>query len=203
MGPLDERKAAKDAILAVAEDRMAGLTQSLLDGKISIADWQIQMRQELRDVNALMLVAGAGGDRSKVDPSDWLKLGPELKSQYRYLENFAHELASGDPRVLATAVTRAKLYARSTQATFWRQALPVQLPAYPGDGSSECLTNCLCDWEIDYELDGSRVIAVLATWARNAKESCDTCIARSVDWKPLRIPVRDIGQFDTAYKLVG
>lgn len=178
-------------LLADFEDKMRGMAAQVVDGDMSVSDFQINMREELRREYALMMIAGAGGDQSQVADDDWLRLGSQLQKQYRYLADFADQLASGDPRTLALAPTRAGMYARSSTAIYWYEATDVDLPAYPGDGSSECLTQCLCHWDMDTEEDeDGNTTAVLATWVLDGGEHCPTCIDRAAEWNPLRIPYR-------------
>src|ERR1051326_3835700 len=133
---------ARDNLTSLFERRMSDLGQQLADGQIELGDFQIQMRQELRDVHALQLVAAADGDKANVVPDDWLRLGPELQKQYRYLEDFSHQIADGGVSGGAIA-NRASLYAGSGQSSYWRQATgSAELPAYPGDGTSPCLGRC-------------------------------------------------------------
>lgn len=203
---LSQRKQMADHLMQVFEAQNEALIIRVLKGQMSVADWQIEMRERLRRQNMLMLIAGAGGNKADVRADDWLKLGSELKSQYKYLEGFARDLADGTPGALSHAVGRAKMYARSTRASFWRQASPVDLPAYPGDGSSECLTNCLCEWDLEYETDAEgNVTAVLATWSMSDDPEvvhCDTCPERAREWNPLRIPVPKHEHYDVNYKAV-
>src|SRR5438067_1883242 len=133
-GPLDslqDRKDYADGLLSVFEQRMDELAAQYFADEIGIGDWQITMRQEMRTMNSMMLVTAAGGDKSEVDPDSWLKLGSELRSQDGYLEDFAHAIVDDDMSEEAIAA-RSKLYARSTQATFWRQTaegMGIDLPA--------------------------------------------------------------------------
>jgi hypothetical protein len=55
-----------------------------------------------------------------------------------------------------------------------------KLPAYPGDGQSECLVNCRCFWSIKETRDGWE-----ATWALTPAEHCATCVENSQKWNPL------------------
>lgn len=82
---------------------------------------------------------------------------------------------------------RALLYAQSIKAPYWAGATKfLPLPALPGDGSTQCLGNCRCFWEIttvdeeagDYD----------CYWRMGASEHhCQTCPQRMADWSPLRI----------------
>lgn len=187
---LSDRQEYANLLLQMSEQRMAALADKLAKGQIQLIDFQITMREELRRANAYQLIAGAGGNKANVKADDWLKLGSELQKQYRYLSNFSREIQSGQLSA-AQIAARTKLYARSSQAVFWKQALPVQLPANPRDGSTACRSNCLCSWAIDYEYgDDGNVTAVLATWQLDPTERhCPDCPERAARWNPLRIPV--------------
>lgn len=178
------------ALLDHFTERTTQLAQQYANGEIGIQDWQITMREELRQMHALQVVVGAGGQADQVHANDWLRLGAELQKQDRYLENFAHDIVNNGMSGDAIA-SRAALYARGTQASFYREASPVTLPAEPRDGSTPCLGNCDCEWDIAFEYDDvGNPIAVLATWKLGSTEKhCDVCPARAEEWNPLRIEI--------------
>lgn len=163
--------AARDTILAMTERRMADLAGRRASGAISDADFQTAMRDELRRAYALQVIAGNDGAAPTAD--DWLKLGPALKSQYLYLEDFSRAIAAGDVEGEAIA-SRAVLYARSAQASYWSQATGGSLPAVPCDGSSECKMNCRCEWVNNG--DGSYA------WKLGSEKNCPTCERRASEW---------------------
>jgi hypothetical protein len=159
---------------ALSSTYVQRLSDRLSAGEITLADWQIDMREELRRVHALQLIAGAGGDASQVTADDWLRLGPELRRQYGFLSDFGQAIQDGS--VSGGQIgARAQMYAHSARTSYWRQATAgVDLPAQPGEGS-ECLTNCQCSWE---EMgDGWH-------WILHASESCPTCEQRASQWNP-------------------
>ncbi len=169
----------RDLITELYEQRMVELGNRLASGAIDLGTFQITMRQELRDCFALQLRAGA--DAGGVTANDWLKLGPQLNSQYKYLEGFAHDIASGaiGPDAIAG---RAMLYVRPSQQMYWRQKIAdVELPAYPGDGT---VCRCGCNWRTVRNADGS----IDAYWERSLDDSCTTCIQRERDWNPYHVP---------------
>lgn len=191
LATLADRQEYSGLLVKLSEQRMQQLAAKLDSGEMRVIDWQIAMREELRTANKMQLIAGAGGEKDAVNANDWLKLGSELQKQYRYVAQFARDIQAGtiSPAQIAA---RSALYARSSQAVFWRQALPVKLPAYPRDGTSRCRSNCKCFWSVDYEYDADgKIVAVLATWNLDPDESahCSDCPERSMKWNPLRIPV--------------
>lgn len=167
----------RDTLNAVFEQRMSDLGNQVATGDISVQDFQIAMRQELRDAHALQLIAAADGEPSQ---DDFLKLGSQLQKQYRYLEDFAHQITDGTQAPGGIA-NRASLYAGSGKATYWRQAMGTDLPAYPGDGQTPCYGKCNCSWRDNG--DGS------FTWELGEGEDgsgdhCDPCIANSEQYNP-------------------
>lgn len=186
---LQEKLEYARTLLAIWERRASLLMQRFYAGETELGEWQASMRDFLRTANKLQLITGAGGDRSQVDNEDWLRLGPELQKQYRHLADFAQELEAGG-LTEGQASVRAQMYARSTQASFWRQAMPVNLPAVPKDGSTECRTNCACSWAIEPEYDAEgNLVAWNCTWTLGATDHCPTCEARANTWNPLRVEV--------------
>lgn len=200
--PNDRRRYA-NALRLASEKRIEDMTQQLANGTLSLQDWQIAMRDELRRSALEQYVTGKGGDPANINQTDYLALGPELKSQYKYLGNFAAAIdkASKDGKPLDFAVQRAKLYARSTQAIYWKSEIPVQLPQYPRDGSTACRGNCKCRLRTqrEYDADG-KAIAVLVWWQLSPAEHCEDCLALARSWNPLRLEItgEDVQESDIA-----
>lgn len=194
--PNDRRRYA-NALRLASERRMEEMTRQLADGTLTLQDWQLAMREELRRSALEQYVTGKGGDPANIQQADYLALGPELKGQYKYLNKFAAALdkASQDGKPLDFAVQRAKLYARSTQAVFWKSEIPVQLPQYPRDGSTACRSNCKCRLRVQYEQD-----AVLIWWQLSPAEHCEDCLALARQWNPLRLELKgeDVQEADIA-----
>ena len=78
-----------------------------------------------------------------------------------------------------------------------RVGLP-DLPAYPRDGSTVCLTNCRCTWVIKRVSQS----AFTATWKLGAAEHCPDCITRGRVWNPISI-VRVLSVNDAGDKELG
>lgn len=177
-GPLsdiDDIRRYSNALRLMSERRIEALTRDLADGKMTLAEWQERMKAELRRANLEQFVVGKGGVRANINRREYLQLGPELKRQYRYLDRFAalvqDRAEAGQP--ITFAIERAKLYARSTQASMWRSAVPVRLPQVPRDGKTRCRTNCKCRLDFAYERgDEGQVTAVLVTWRLRPAEHC-------------------------------
>lgn len=189
----DDMRRYSNALRLEAEGRIGELTQRLASGEIDLATWQSSMKDELRRANLRQFVTGRGGVVDGVSREDYLALGPELKHQYAYLRRFAGDIAAAEAagNSLAFAVSRAVLYARSTQAMFWKQAVPVKLPQIPRDGKTACRTNCKCRLRIQYVRDGQgNITEVLVFWRLGiSEERCGDCKRLAKEWNPLRIKV--------------
>ena len=95
---------------------MRNLTQSLVDGRINVADWQAQMMQAIKSTHLVGLAAGNGGWNS-LNQSDYGWAGQRIRQQYAYLRDFAGQLVSGKQPLNGTAVARAALYAEAARQT--------------------------------------------------------------------------------------
>lgn len=101
-----------------------------------------------------------------------------IAAQLPYLERFDREranLTDGQIRV------REQLYAKAIQATYHRARWgDWDIPWVPGDGSTECLGNCLCSVNLVDNGDGTGVY----TWTLGkgaSEQHCDTCPGREGD----------------------
>jgi hypothetical protein len=115
--------------------------------------------------------------------SDWGKIGADLRKQYRYLDRFANEIALGqlsDKEIAA----RARMYTAGANSNFGRgqaAAWHVTLPAYPGDGSTQCKNYCRCSWVMS-----ETETEIRASWRLGgSKEKCPDCRRRASTWNPL------------------
>jgi hypothetical protein len=71
------------------------LAADLKSGKITLPEWEAQMRDFVRsELNTAMILAKGG--RDYVTPSDWGFVGSQVKKQYEFLDKFASDIA-GNP----------------------------------------------------------------------------------------------------------
>lgn len=129
--------------------------------------------------------ADGNGD-GKVDPSIARRY---IEEQLHFLELWIADI--GQAGKLIGGAGRAAMYGESLGQTYQRAyvaargsrvGLP-ELPAYPRDGSTVCLTHCRCQWQI------KKVSPVYyeATWKLGVAEHCPQCIERADLWGPLSI----------------
>ncbi len=95
---------------------MRDMTQSLIDGRLPLSTWQVQMMQSVKVVHLVGLATAVGG-WSNLDQSDFGFVGQRIRSQYAYLREFANQLESGRQPLNGSALARATMYADSARAT--------------------------------------------------------------------------------------
>jgi hypothetical protein len=167
-------------------DVVAALGMQVGQGVLRVQDWQTLMRREIKDEYVRQYLVGRGG-LAQMTPRDWGIIGHMLRTQYQFLDNFAQDVAAGRLSP-AQIVARARLYIYSAQQARERArteafGMPV-LPAYPGDGQTECVTHCRCNWIINPVQDGWE-----AQWRLDpAAESCHDCPINAGLWNPLFVP---------------
>lgn len=176
---------APDRIAALVARDIAAITRELLDGG-TVANWERRMLEAIARGHAAAAIAGtaerlgiAAGSKllneRNLSRAERDEIKRAVAGQAPYLRGFAADVAAGrlsDAQIAA----RAGLYAGATRAT-WGKARwsGAGLPAMPGDGSTECLTQCGCAWAYR---DGAYY------WERGKDDSCPTCISREARWRP-------------------
>lgn len=172
----------RDEFIDARKGHTNDLANQLATGAINLNQWTVAMRQEIKD-NFICQYTLAHGGRNTLTQADYGRLGQMIKGQYQYLDNFAADIASGKFTEQALAA-RARMYIEASSHAFERgkvlQTGMPDLPAYPGDGNTRCLSNCKCSWQIK-ETD----TAWEATWTLGLAEHCDDCISNAGRWNPL------------------
>jgi hypothetical protein len=115
---------SKAAIEALVDGRIKKLngqlqdfTRRLIDGNITIDQWQGSVREALKPAHLQAAMVGVGG-KDALSQSDYGRIGQRLRSEYSYLQNFASDILAG--RVSAAmALARIGLYAESVRGSYW------------------------------------------------------------------------------------
>ena len=110
-----------DAFITNTTDAMQGISRSLVNGELSLAQWHGEMMVLSKDAN----LAGAALERGGwygMDPSDFGRVGQKVRGEYGYLNNFANEIASGTQRLDGTLPNRARLYGEQGRVTYYDSA---------------------------------------------------------------------------------
>lgn len=181
--PLDKVRKLRDGLLDAAVVLVRSLADQLAERKLSLDAWQAGMQAAIKSVFGAEYALGRGG-LNAMQPDDWQRLGQMLDEQYGYLERFAEDIAAAklsQPQIRV----RVELYVGSSVQAHEAgkaAAFDVELPAQPGDWSSECGSSDRCHWFVRRRKDGK----VEATWVANIdKRTCKTCRKRAKDWNPL------------------
>lgn len=95
---------------------MRETTQNLLAGTVMLADWQIQMMAAVKAVHLVALAVAHGG-WNQLDQSDFGWVGQRIREQYRFLADFANEVASGAQPLNGRLGVRITMYAGAARAT--------------------------------------------------------------------------------------
>lgn len=167
-----------------AAKRLTNLADQMATESISLDEWEKQFRQIIKQESLIEYGVGRGGFK-QMTQSDYGRVGRYLRDQYEYLRNFKKAVADLSD---AQIKVRSQMYASASKYMYERArsvALDIpKLPAYPCDGTSECLINCGCGWDYQkLEGDGNWD----CRWKKTKKESCPTCIDRADKWNPLQV----------------
>lgn len=147
-------------------------------------DWYDEIARQLRRYSLAGFLGGYGGQ--SIPRTADSKIAADVKTQLDFLQAFKVEIQDA-AEWQAGWNARAEMYARSIQVPYWRgRTKMLPLPAMPGDGTSQCLTNCRCAWNVvpvdevagDYD----------AYWVYGATERhCQICREREGQWSPVQI----------------
>lgn len=176
----------RDVYTSAKMQQAASLASRLAAHEISLSDWHSSMRESVKNSFIDQYVLGHGG-RATMTQADWGRVGAMCKEQYKYLDGFAQAIEQGS---LTEGQIRARsgLYQEASTQAFERgnayaRGLP-RLPYYPGDGSTQCLTNCRCHWDIRESASGGWD----CYWIMDpAAEHCPDCIDRAAENAPLHV----------------
>lgn len=94
------------------------LANKLINGEITLAQWQMAMRDMIRTISREAAIIAAGG-RENMTPAMWGYLGYLVKEQYGFLDDFAAAIAAAPLAWLnGRLLVRMQLYQQAEWATF-------------------------------------------------------------------------------------
>jgi len=176
-----------DQSLAASGNRSTRLAELVGNNEIAPIDWRNRFRQELKEEYIRQSIFGRGG-RDRMTQSDWGRVGRQLKDQYALLDNIAARIAEGEFSEAQIAVIQRDFINSARQSYEQSKAVSQdvpygQLPAMPGDGTTECVSGCKCSWRFEFT-----TTEVLAYWGlESGAKHCNTCLERAREWNPYRI----------------
>ena len=176
----------RDDFIDLKRDTFSSLTDDLINSRITVQEWLLDMRKRVRDAHSAHYMLARGG-RNAMFQDDLDILSDTIKAQFDYLQKFGEEVRAGN--LSAKQITaRSEMYIESAKSSHERAkaaGYDIVLPEYPADGSQICGARCRCRWEINDNGD-----AIEAFWRMNtATKHCDTCLANAAKWAPYTVPV--------------
>jgi hypothetical protein len=175
----------RDQFTDAMKDEARKLTERLPNGQESMGSWLTDMRALIKDAYVDQYVLARGG-RSNMTAGDWGRLGGMLGNQYKWLQQMAEDMCAGKLTGAQMEARAAQYLESSTQAYERGRAAEkgIDLPQFPGDGSTDCGGNCRCAWDIVEEED-----AFNCTWVMDpSAEHCGDCEGLAAQYNPLVIP---------------
>jgi hypothetical protein len=110
-------EALVDGRVKKLDSQLKDFTKRLVNGDITIDQWQGSVREALKPAHIQAAMVGVGGKQA-LSQSDYGRIGQRLRSEYAYLQNFASDLLGG--RISAPmALARIGLYAESVRGSYW------------------------------------------------------------------------------------
>jgi hypothetical protein len=175
--------AALDRLIERLSQSVALLMEGLENGRLDVNEWREAMERELLRYYTAAYMTGQDSPDLTTEARSVIR--NYVNTQIKYLDNFALVIQTAEAFEQGWKA-RAEMYANGIKAPYWQGRVKVlALPAMPGDGTTQCLTNCGCEWDIqvvdedkgDYD----------AYWVRGKQDSCQTCLEREAQWNPLQI----------------
>lgn len=192
--PIDDKSKNRliDVRVSIFNTDVDNLAEKLFVGDVTIGAWEEKMKQLIRELHSSVAAIGKGG-WDQMTWSDWGRLGPVLKEQYKYLHQFAQKIADTRDTISLRAIqAQARMYGDSARKSVdVTIPLPIekQLPWMPrantsgrigmdkGDGT-DCRMHCCCFWQLKIIKKQGDFNIVEAVWKLSPAEHCDTCIER-------------------------
>lgn len=106
-----------EKVITASGNNIQAVSQSLIDGSISLPEWQLAMEREIKLIHTASGAVARGG-WSQMSQTDWGFVGAQIKKQYQWLDNFAVDIARGKQKLDGRLLNRARLYAQSGRGTF-------------------------------------------------------------------------------------
>lgn len=170
------------------------LSDNLREGRITLNMFEEDFRTRMREYFGGMAMISKGGV-DNMTPSDWGKVGAELKKQYKWLHGFSQDIFKNREDISAVAIkARARLYGEAgvKMAHIIQAGSIVEfLPWIPRDGSTVCLVRCHCTWRISIVSTNKEAgtKSVQAVWTLHPAEHCEDCVERDGHTVTFDVPI--------------
>lgn len=115
--PREQVRRALDAAIDASGRRVRALSDGLRSGGVTLDEWHLAMRSEVKAVH-LYNAAAAKGGWGQMTPADYGRVGAVVRGQYAYLDRFAGEIAAGAQALDGRMLQRAEMYAQAGRRTY-------------------------------------------------------------------------------------
>lgn len=117
-GHIVKASVARGAIFSHLDNGdMVEWTKQLQGGAVDLSSWQNGMRKMIKD-NHVLSVANANGGWSQMGPKQYGFAGAKIKEQYKYLDGWANDIASGKAPMDGRMLNRAAMYENAAYHTY-------------------------------------------------------------------------------------
>jgi hypothetical protein len=107
-----------DSYLAAHDRTAVALANQLRAGQITLAQWELLMRRNIRHIH-LNAIALERGGWAQMRMADFQRAGRIIRDEFGFLKNFAKEIADRTQRMDGRLAQRAKLYSQAARTTFY------------------------------------------------------------------------------------
>lgn len=162
------------------------LVAQVVRGAITPAEFERKLAALLARTYTEQYMRGLGS--TNLTTAQRAEIAKRVAVQLEFLREFRRTIGQDRKRAdhLAAYQRRARMYADGTQVAWWMGRTDgLNLPAFPKDGGTACLSNCGCYWEID-EVDSKRG-HYDCYWRLGDKEHCEDCMEREKQYSPFRV----------------
>lgn len=106
--------------IGYAKTMIGSVTREFTEGRLDLGDWQRLMAEHVKMLHTHSAALGKGG-WARMNPSDWGRVGGNIRFHYDKLENFAREIKGGARKLTPGQIqVRAGMYGNSGWAAYWR-----------------------------------------------------------------------------------
>jgi hypothetical protein len=110
-------RGAVDSVIDAQTSKIRTIAQSLVEGRISLATFQIMTGATVKETHVMMAAAAAGGING-LSASDLGYIGNLVKAQYTYLRGMTKDIYSGSQALDGSLVARVALYTQAARGSY-------------------------------------------------------------------------------------
>jgi hypothetical protein len=175
-----------DAYYALVEDKRAGLLGAIanrLRANAALGQLRERLRNWIRLAYQVAAIMGNGGEALTGEQNK--RVASAIADTFTYLDGFIKDLPKASRDGAAARIAKYIPPVLQFASQIMAMGLP-RLPIMPGDKRLICCERypaCKCRLRVVALAPGDYDVF----WERHADDSCDTCMALSELWRPLRI----------------